>query len=65
MDRPDQLFLEIIRYPAEFEYFIKIIDSQTEDIGGLGARNIPVPDNVENGYGFFSIAERLTVKIPL
>jgi hypothetical protein len=53
-----ELVLEITRYPADYEDFFNTIYAQTEEISGLGATNEPAPNNIINGYGYFSIGER-------
>jgi hypothetical protein len=52
------LIVEITRYPADYEHFINTINAQSEEISGFAPSSEPVPNNIINGYGYFSVGER-------
>lgn len=59
--------MEFTFFPKDYLDFVQplFIGNRFEDFNGLNSRIGPIPTNIENGYGFFTLAERYRYWIPL
>lgn len=59
--------MEYTFFPKDYIDFVQplFIGNRFEDFNGINSRIGPIPTNIENGYGFFTLAERYRFWIPL